>query len=65
MSFDRRFASTADAKKAVKVESVALQNILSLDQTAYCLQIKLPVNCHILSTNETPPLHNTADFVSS
>ena len=33
-------ASTADAK-TVKVERIALQNILSLEQTAYCLQIEL------------------------
>ena len=34
-------ASTAGAKTAVKVESIALQNILSFDQTAYCLQTEL------------------------
>ena len=33
-------SSMADAK-TVKVEHIALQIILSLDQTAYCLQIEL------------------------
>ena len=33
-------ASRADAK-TVKVERIVLQNVLSLDQTAYCLQIEL------------------------
>ena len=31
----------ADAKTIVKVERIAIQNILSLDQTVYCLQIEL------------------------
>ena len=33
-------ASKADVK-VVKVDSIALQNILSLNHTAYCLQIEL------------------------
>ena len=33
-------ASTGDVK-TVKVERIVLQNILSLDQTAYCLRIEL------------------------
>ena len=33
--------SMADAKTVVKVERIAIQNILSLDQTVYCLQIEL------------------------
>ena len=50
----------ADAK-SVKVERGALLNILSWDQTAYCLQI----DWSILSTNVTQLLRSTANFVSS
>ena len=58
-------ASKADVK-VVKVDSIALQNILSLNHMAYCLQIELSeLNWSILSTNKTPLVHNTAYLVSS
>ena len=40
VAYPLKDVSTADAK-TVKVERISLQNILSLDQTAYCLQIEL------------------------
>ena len=40
VAYPLRDASTADVK-TVKVERISLQNILSSNHTAYCLQIKL------------------------
>ena len=60
-------SSTADAK-TVEVERIALQNILSLDQTAYCLQIELSEQTDpfcLRNWNVTPLLQNTADLVSA